>query len=68
MCGDNADVFGALQSEWLVEPAAQRLHMNNFKECFGADAVQFQRGVAPFSDSAHFPYAAHYILVSSSSL
>jgi len=48
---------------WLSEPAARESTTERFKECFGSDAVQFQRGVAPFSDRNHFPYAAHSLLV-----
>lgn len=48
---------------WVTEPAAREAMKTRLKECFGSDDVQFQRGVSPLSDAAHFPYAQHALLV-----
>eukprot|EP00961_Rhodomonas_salina_P101647 1367359-Rhodomonas_salina.3 len=53
----------AVKLAWLSDPALVEAHVTHFKSCFGSNAVHFQRGVAPFSDAMHFPYAAHSLMV-----
>eukprot|EP00961_Rhodomonas_salina_P247273 3340854-Rhodomonas_salina.1 len=49
--------------DWLYCPAERQLKYDALKACANADAVQFQRGVFPFSDANHFPYQTNALLV-----